>query len=170
MLIQKSQTMWHFIDVLLHCINHLDISWIHTFKCSSNALLFTIFVKPYTYMETVFLATIVLNTIWPCPHLTSTSSTCRFCREHTEIISKGWRTSDHMTAHMIQPPDQVDDIIQGEYNMSQVPTGLLWLLEKNSHILNSDCSLISRLLWNTNMCLWREPGIFSRVTKQDQGF
>ena len=75
-----------------------------------------------------------------------------------------------MTAHMIQPPDQVDDIIQGEYNMSQVPTGLLWLLEKNSHILNSDCSLISRLLWNTNMCLWRKPGIFSRVTKQDQGF
>ena len=35
-----------------------------------------------------------------------------------------------MTAHMIQPPDQVDDIIQGEYNISQVPTGLLWLLEK----------------------------------------
>ena len=27
-----------------------------------------------------------------------------------------------MTAHMIQPPDQVDDIIQRDYNMSQFPT------------------------------------------------
>ena len=27
-----------------------------------------------------------------------------------------------MTAHMIQPPDQVDDIIQKEYSMSQFPT------------------------------------------------
>ena len=27
-----------------------------------------------------------------------------------------------MTAHMIQPPDQVDDIIQREYHMSQFPT------------------------------------------------
>ena len=31
-------------------------------------------------------------------------------------------TYDHMTAHMIQPPDQVDDIIQKEYSMSQFPT------------------------------------------------
>ena len=27
-----------------------------------------------------------------------------------------------MTAHMIQSVDQDDDIIQGEYNMSQFPT------------------------------------------------
>ena len=27
-----------------------------------------------------------------------------------------------MTAHMIQPPDQVDDIVQWEYNVSQFPT------------------------------------------------
>ena len=108
---------------MFYCTVSFD--WTYTFKCSSNALLFTIFVKPYTYMETIFLATNILNTIWPCPHLTSTTSMCRFCREHTE----GWLTSDHMTAHMIQPPDQVDDIIQGEYNTSQVPTGLLWLLE-----------------------------------------
>ena len=27
-----------------------------------------------------------------------------------------------MTAHMIQSPDQDDDTIQGEYNMSQFPT------------------------------------------------
>ena len=43
-------------------------------------------------------------------------------REHTEIISKGWLTSNHMTAHMIQPPDQVDDIIQRDYTMSPFPT------------------------------------------------
>ena len=29
-----------------------------------------------------------------------------------------------MTAHMIQPPDQLDDIIQREYNISQFPTPL----------------------------------------------
>ena len=40
-------------------------------------------------------------------------------REHPEIVSKGWLTS---TAHMIQPPDQVDDIIQRDYTMSPFPT------------------------------------------------
>ena len=173
--------MWHFIDV---CCT-VSIIWTFLGSTHSSAhqmLCFSLFSLNHThYMETIFLATIVLNTIWPCPHLTSTSSTCRFCREHTEIISKEWLTSDHMTAHMIQPPDQVDDIIQGEYNMSQVPTGLLWLLEKTvifwTQIVASfpGCSgtrtcvrgesLVSFLVWQNRTRVFRtERQHFSRCS------